>query len=510
MGRLAAVQGILALPVVEASHFLASLIGAGLLIVAHGLQRRLEGAWLLAVAMLGTGAGLSLLKGWDFEEATVLGATLLILLPLRRQFYRTSSLLDGPFTPAWAGSCLIVLAGSAWLTLFAYRDAAWMAQPWWEVASPSEASRSLRAAVGAVSVFVLLTLHRMIRSPPAEPMVPADAEIERARPLVERSTWTYANLVYRGDKALLFSAAGDAFLMYGRRRRSWIVMGDPIGAEPGVRELAWRFREMCDRADGWCVFLETRQDWRELYAELGLTLTPLGEEARVDLSAFSLDTPARRELRQARAKLLRAGCRFELLPRDAVPPALPALARISRAWLERKATHEKSFSTASFDEHYMRRFPVAVVRRDGHIVAFANVWLGADHEELSIDLMRHQPDVPNGTMDFLFAELLLWGRGQGFRWFNFGLAPLAGLESHVEGAWWRQVGGFIYHHAEHFYNFEGLRRYKAKFDPVWAPRYLASPGGIALAPVLIDVSALIAGGLGAVVSKHAALPGLRQ
>lgn len=510
VGRLALVQRLFALPVIEASHFFASLIGAGLLVVARGLQRRLDAAWLLAVCLLGTGAALSLVKGWDFEEASVLGVALLALLPLRQQFYRTSSLLGAPFTPAWLVSCVVVLAGSAWLTLFAHQHAALTSEPWWAFAWQSEASRSLRATTGGIGLFVLMALHRLILPVRTDPPPPAGSEIERVRPVVERSVWTYAYLAYRGDKSLLLSAAGDAFLMYGRMGRSWIAMGDPVGPEPGVRELAWRFRDLCDRADGWCVFFEVRPQRRDLYAELGLTLTPLGEEARVDLATFSLDTPAHKDLRQARAKLARSGCRFEILPREAVPAALPALARISQAWLARKATREKGFSNASFEDRYLSNFPIAIVRRHGEIVAFANLWLGAGREELSVDLMRHRPDAPNGTMDFLFSELLLWGREQGYRWFNFGMAPLAGLESHAEAAVWSHVGAFIYRHAEHFYNFDGLRRYKAKFDPVWTPLYLASPGGLALAPVLVDITALIAGGLSGIVSKHAGPSGLRS
>jgi phosphatidylglycerol lysyltransferase len=57
----------------------------------------------------------------------------------------------------------------------------------------------------------------------------------------------------------------------------------------------------------------------------------------------------------------------------------------------------------------------------------------------------------------------------------------------------------VYRHGEHFYNFQGLRQYKEKFDPVWTPRYLASPGGLALPAVLVDVAALMAGGLFGIV-----------
>jgi phosphatidylglycerol lysyltransferase len=390
--------------------------------------------------------------------------------------------------------------------LFAHRQAAWAAQPWWEFALHAEASRSLRGAVGAIGLFMLLALHRLIRPPAAEATAPAGEELERARPLVEGSPWTYANLVYRADKSLLFSTAGDAFLMYGRQGRSWIAMGDPVGSESGARELAWRFHELSDRNDGWCVFFEVRAQRRALYAELGLSLTPLGEEARVELAKFTLDTPAHRDLRHARAHLLRGGWRFGIVQPEAVPALLPTLAAISQAWLARKATHEKGFSNASFEARYLSRFPIALVRRGDEIAAFANLWLGAGREELSVDLMRHRPDAPNGTMDFLFAELLLWGHAQGFAWFNFGMAPLAGLASRDEAPLWSRVGSFVYRHAEHFYNFEGLRRYKAKFDPVWTPLYLASPGGLALTPIVVDVTALIAGGLGGIVAKHARPP----
>lgn len=50
-------------------------------------------------------------------------------------------------------------------------------------------------------------------------------------------------------------------------------------------------------------------------------------------------------------------------------------------------------------------------------------------------------------------------------------------------------------------NFEGLRRYKQKFSPRLEPRYLAAPGGLALPRVLLDVTALIAGGWREIVSK---------
>ena len=109
-------------------------------------------------------------------------------------------------------------------------------------------------------------------------------------------------------------------------------------------------------------------------------------------------------------------------------------------------------------------------------MAFASLWIAGTGEEIAVDLMRFGPDAPRGAMDFLFVELMLWGRAQGYRWLNLGMAPLAGLEPHPLAPAWHRVGNFVFRHGEHFYNFDGLRRYKAKFNPVWESKYLASPG----------------------------------
>ena len=88
-----------------------------------------------------------------------------------------------------------------------------------------------------------------------------------------------------------------------------------------------------------------------------------------------------------------------------------------------------------------------------------------------------------------------------YLWFNLGMAPLAGIEARQFAPLWAKAGAWLYRHGEHFYNYQGLRQYKEKFDPVWEPRYLASPGGLALPHILVNVAALISGGLTGVVRK---------
>jgi phosphatidylglycerol lysyltransferase len=97
-------------------------------------------------------------------------------------------------------------------------------------------------------------------------------------------------------------------------------------------------------------------------------------------------------------------------------------------------------------------------------------------------------------MDYLLTELMLWGRAQGFAWFDLGMAPLAGVSSRKNAPTWNRVAELVYRHGEHFYNFEGLRQYKQKFDPEWSSRYLACEDGLDFPLVLADLTTLIGGG----------------
>ncbi|MBE7444414.1 MAG: DUF2156 domain-containing protein [Planctomycetia bacterium] len=150
---------------------------------------------------------------------------------------------------------------------------------------------------------------------------------------------------------------------------------------------------------------------------------------------------------------------------------------------------------------FLQKTGNAPVRKNGKIIAFVNIWQGAEKEELSADLMRYLPDAPNGVMEYLFIQLMRWGKQEGYKWFNMGMAPLSGLEEHALAPLWNRLGALVFRHGEHFYNFQGLRRYKEKFDPEWEPKYLASPGGLKLPRILTNIALLISGDHKGVVIK---------
>ncbi len=499
--RMNWLRAILPLPLMELSHLVSSLAGAGLLVLSWGLRRQIDLAYYLALGFLLTGALVSLTKGLDYEEALFLVVATAALVPCRRYFYRRASLTEDRFSASWISAIVLVVAGSIWLGSFSFKHVEYSSELWWRFAFNADAPRFLRASVITVSFLTLFAFYRLLRPAPAEPQLPDDAELEHAARIIATSPDTRANLALLADKDLLFSDSGNAFIMYGIEGRSWVALGDPVGSKQDMRELVWRFRELCDRHGGWPVFYEVGTEHMHLYLELGLTLMKLGEQARVPLDQFGLEGSARSGLRQTVRKLEREGLQFEWVPVENVPALLPQLKAVSDAWLTDKNVAEKSFSLGRFDEGYLRRFPACIVRKQGRIIAFANVWPGHDGVELSPDLMRFTADSPNATMEYLFIKMMLVGRERGFHWFNLGIAPLSGLEDRTLAPLWSKLGAFIFRHGEHFYNFQGLRQYKEKFDPVWTPSYMASPGGLALPVILTNVATLISGSLRGVVSR---------
>ncbi len=500
-GRLKWLQDVLPLPILELSHFLGSLAGAGLLILARGLQRRLDAAYHLATILLISGAVFSLLKGLDYEEAAVLTIMLVALGSSRRSFYRKTSLLNERFSPGWVAAIVLVMAGSVWLGMFSYKHVEYSRDLWWQFSFLSDAPRFLRATVGAVALVVIFAAARLLRPARPEPALPGVAEMEKARAVIARSRDASASLALLGDKRLLFSESGNSFIMYGVEGRSWVSLGDPVGDERDREELVRRFYDLCDGHAGWPVFYEVPAQSLPLYGDLDLTALKIGEKARVPLETFILEGGERKGLRYLFHRHEREGSAFFVIPPSGVPDLLPELKKISDAWLSEKRTKEKRFSLGFFREEYLREFPLAIVRRDGRIVAFANVWLGAEKEELSLDLMRHLPDAPRGLMEYLFVSLMLWGKNGGYRWFNLGMAPLSGLEAGEAPSPWSRIEAMVYRHGEHFYSFQGLRRYKERFSPVWEPRYLVSPGGLALPRIIANIASLVSGGLKGVIVR---------
>lgn len=483
---------VLPLPFAEASHLMASLVGLLLIILARGLNRRIASARVAAIVLLVAGAAFSLLKGLDWEEALILLSVAGLLYVNAGAFYRKGDWRAFRPNRTWLALMGVALASLTLIGFLAFRHVEYQSDLWWQFAWDGDAPRFLRATLALTIVAGAIAIDALIHRPQAPPA--GRAHIPAAvREILKMVPSTTPNVALLGDKSFLVASDGKAFVMFGVAGRSWITLGDPVGEAKSARGLVWQFAEEADRAGARAVFYSVTPDMLPVYLDLGLAILKTGEVARVDLSTFSLEGPARHDFRYAEKRAAREGITFSVIPKAEIPAALAALRSVSDAWLATKNSREKGFSLGRFADDYIAEFDCAVLRKEGAIVAFANLWRSGDRNELSIDLMRYRPGVSKVTMDALFAYLLLYAKAEGYRWFNLGAAPLAGLADHPLASTWNRVGTFIYRRGDEFYNFEGLRAFKQKFDPVWTPQYLACPGGLAMPQALIDITSLISG-----------------
>ncbi|BBT38991.1 bifunctional lysylphosphatidylglycerol flippase/synthetase MprF [Pseudomonas putida] len=486
---------------IDASHFGASLIGVLCLLLAQGLRRRLSAAWLLTTVLLLVGALLSLLKGFDWEEASVLIFTVALLTLFRRSFYRPSRLLELPFSPVYLVASVCVVGASVWLLLFAYQDVPYSHELWWQFTLDADAPRGLRAAMGSAVLLVVVALTWLLRT--ARPVIhlPNDEELHQAKGILMASDQPDGGLALTGDKALLFHPNHKAFLMYARRGRSLVALYDPIGPAQERAEMIWQFRDLCDLHHARPVFYQVRAENLPFYMDIGLTALKLGEEARVDLRRFDLEAKGKemKDLRYTWNRGGRDGLTLEIHEPGDAP--LEALKAISDAWLGGKNVREKGFSLGRFSPEYLQHFRIALIRFQGLPVAFANLLETQSKELASLDLMRAHPQAPKLTMEFMMIGLILHYKNHDYARFSLGMVPLSGLQPRRGAPLTQRLGSMVFQRGEQLYNFQGLRRFKDKFQPDWEPRYMAVPAGLDPLVALADTAALIAGGLTGLVKR---------
>ncbi|ROL82711.1 MULTISPECIES: bifunctional lysylphosphatidylglycerol flippase/synthetase MprF [Pseudomonas] len=486
---------------VDASHFGASLVGVLCLLLAQGLRRRLSAAWILTTILLLVGAVLSLLKGFDWEEASLMTLTASLLAVFRRSFYRPSRLTELPFSPLYLVASVCVLGASIWLLLFAYQDVPYSHQLWWQFTLDADAPRGLRSLLGAAVLLVVVSLTWLLRT--ARPVIhlPNGEELDRAAKILMASSQPDGGLSLTGDKALLFHPNDDAFLMYARRGRSLVALYDPIGPTQQRAEMIWQFRDLCDVHHARPVFYQVRAENLPYYMDIGLTAIKLGEEARVDLNRFDLEAKGKemKDLRYTWNRGTRDGLSLEIHEAGQAP--MDELKVISDAWLTGKNVREKGFSLGRFSEDYLKHFRIAIIRFEGRPVAFANLLETYSHDLASLDLMRAHPEAPKLTMEFMMVGLIQHYKNHGYARFSLGMVPLSGLQPRRGAPLTQRLGSMVFRRGEQLYNFQGLRRFKDKFQPDWEPRYMAVPAGLDPLVALADTAALIAGGLTGLVKR---------
>ncbi len=501
--RLAELSAHVPLWALETSHFLGSVVGVVFLFVARGLLDRRDGAWKLALALSVSSLVFSLVKGLAFGEAAFLLLFTILLLATRQQFYRPTSMFDQPFTWGWLAAVASIVAAAFGILFFAFQDL--QAGPlgvWWQFEFNAQAPRALRALLGASVLTVALAFRELLRPPAGLTPKPTAAELEKARSIIETQQRGDTMLALMADKSFLFSESGRAFLMFGKRGRSWIDLFDPVGPREEWPELIERFITMSRVHGGRTAFYQVRPESLPVYLNSGFSVMKLGEDAVISLPEFSLKGGAVSHLRYALKRGERDGLEFEFLTPERVLPYMDDLAEISAKWLDSRRGDEKGFSVAAFEPRYVVRQFVGLLREHGNPVAFVSVMATQSGGEATVGLMRCSGSRCPVAMEYLFTSLILAVKERGFASLSLGAAPLAGVRPAPLPSRWHGLASLIWKHGDRFYNFQGLRTFKGKFNPTWQPRYFAASGSLGPFVALADAAVLIGAGFKSAASER--------
>jgi lysylphosphatidylglycerol synthetase-like protein (DUF2156 family) len=448
------VGGLLPAGVPEAARIVTLAFGVGLVWLSRSLAARRRRAWQLAVAVV---AGLTvshLAKGLDVEEAAV-GLVLLAAL------VRYGSRFDVPgdrasLRPLLATVALLATA----LAWFGYAT----------VHGTSFPDR-LTDLLGAASLLLAYAALYLWLRPLSERVRQSVEEHRAAQRIVEaygRDSLAFFTL--RRDKSYLFSPSRRAFLAYRVVNGTALVSGDPVGDESELDALLGELRRLA-RARGWRIaVLGAGAGQLARYRALGMRTLKLGDEAVVRVPEFSLEGRPIRKVRQSVSRLTRAGYRLRIVPVGDVDSLLRTrLDAVSAEW--RGSQPERGFSMA-MDELYAPHTLLAIAEDErGEIGGFLHLVPSPAAGGYSLSTMRRRTQTPNGLMEFLVVQTVVWAREHGVSELSLNFCAFTDvLDS--EGGGWRSVARPALLGADRFFQLERLRVFNKKFSPEWRPRYL--------------------------------------
>ncbi|HEY9474464.1 MAG TPA: phosphatidylglycerol lysyltransferase domain-containing protein, partial [Mycobacteriales bacterium] len=475
----------------------AATLGLLLVWLAYGLRRRKRRAWRAAVVVTAIVAVSHLAKGLDFEEAAVSLAILGLLIASRREFYA----LGDPVTRWMALRVFVqlVLAGIVLgIVLLLFNQDRLIGSPsvWTElehvllglVGVPGplrfDSDRFADTVTGTLLGFGALTAfataYLILRPSEPAPLLGTDDEA-RLRGLLDghgqRDSLGYFAL--RRDKSVIWSPTHKAAVTYRVVAGVALASGDPIGdpeAWPGAIE---EFMELA-RLHAWVPAVigcgeQGATVWRR---EADLDALELGDEAILDVAGFSLEGRPMRGVRQACARVERAGYTVRVRrARDIPPEEFAELLRVAAAW--RGAAVERGFSMAlsRLGDPADGDCVVTTAHHDGVLRGLLHfVPWGTDG--LSLDLMRRDRSADNGLNEFMIVRLVEACRALGVARVSLNFAVFRSALERGEriGAGpvlrlWRAVLVF----ASRWWQIETLYRFNVKFRPTWQPRFVSFP-----------------------------------
>ncbi len=477
------------------------VVGILLVLLARALRRRKRRAWRATVVLLAASTVSHVIKSHDVAQSVIPFVLLLVLVLYRRDFYAKGD----PTTrwrALWYGAGL--LAGSIVLGLIllqlrtdrmlgphplsaqlehVLRGLIGIDGP---IRFVNDSTDDLVARVlGGLGLLTALTIvYLVLRPPEPRPMLTGDDET-RMRALLEGPHGGRDSLGYfalRRDKSVVWSPTGKAAIAYRVVSGVLLASGDPLGDPEAWPGAIKEFLQLADEHAWTPAVIGCSEAGGTVYSRVaGMSALEFGDEAIVELSDFSLEGRAMRNVRQACGRPERAGYTVRVCRSgDITSQERLQLRDQAAAW--RGSETERGFSMA------LGRFGDPADASCAAVMAF-----DSDHrlrgflhfvpwgkDGLSLDLMRRDRDAENGINEFLIVSALREAPGLGVERVSLNFAVFRSAIERGErlGAGpvikaWRGLLVF----ASRWFQIDSLYRFNAKFRPIWEPRFVCYPSG---------------------------------
>lgn len=493
------VLSLLTIPIVP------SLVYAALMVVMGvALRRRLGAAWwimfiwwlvLPAIARI---AAFAADRFWAAGIGLVISAVVIVLaLRTRKQFSarRVPGSLRAAIAAFIGGGAIIFFGGAALAYSLgdasSYPDAlehvahqmlgevgrviqedVTVSTPWW-----------VRGLIGVAGVAVVVISTLLLFRPKKDDRSLTAADEARVRTLLndEGENDSLGYFATRRDKAVVWDTDDTATARAGVSYRAIgsvsLASGNPLGHPNYWGSAIERWRDQA-RANGWSLaVMGAGQVGAQAYAKAGLTALEIGDEAIVDMQAFSLNGPGMKAVRQSVSRLQRRGYTTVVLRHSSLTPDdFADLSAAAGQW-RGDGGDERGFSMAlgRLEDPLDGNCVMVQVRDSDDVLRGFLSFVPWGRNGLSLDLMRRDPQADNGLVELMVASLAERATtfGVGIVSLNFAMFREAFERGAQIGAGpisrlWRQSLLL----ASRNWQLESLYRSNAKYLPLWQPRYL--------------------------------------
>ncbi|MBT2382729.1 phosphatidylglycerol lysyltransferase domain-containing protein [Streptomyces sp. ISL-11] len=482
------------------------IVGILLLMLAHGLKRAKQQAWLAAVVLLPIGAAAQLIYRHSYPGAIFSVLVLAYLVRHRKAFFA----LPDPRSRLKALANFVLMGaasfGLGWVIVGSHPDQMVGDPPVLEqiehvlwglfgfegsVRYTGGVDYTVGYSLGALGLLTVATTAFLAFRPAYPAAVLTEEDEDRLRELLAKhgARDSLGHFALRRDKSVVFSPSGKAAVSYRVVSGVMLASGDPIGdveAWPGAIE---QFMVLAKRHSWTPAVAGCSETGGEVWTrETGLDALEMGDEAIVDVADFSLTGRSMRNVRQMVKRIERNG--YETKVRrvgELSPEELTAVQQAAEAW--RDTEDERGFSMAlgrigdpkdldaviatahKAPEEGEAPGPFGDLKAMQHFVPW-----GPDGQ--SLELMRRDRSADPGMNELLIVaflqaapDLKIKRLSLNFAFFRSALERGGKLGAGPVVRIQRTVLVFL----SRWFQIESLYKFNEKFRPRWEPRFIVFP-----------------------------------